>query len=134
MSPMNPYRERQAAFDTLWSRVREFRRRPFPTDWAKVVNGVGLASFTYRVERGLSALSGLSSWKPSYLHTIGAIQEPVAELRAIEATFDQFLPALPPEPHAYFNELRGVIVAAIEWTDVWWALDESSEPVPPARG
>jgi hypothetical protein len=56
------------------------------------------------------------------------------ELKAILAPFDQFLPALPPEPHAYFNELRGVIVAAIEWTDVWWALDESGEPVPPARG
>jgi len=133
MFRMDPYRERAAAPDIVSSRDRQFRSRPFPIGWAKVVNGVGLASFTNRVERGLSALSGFSSLKLSYLHAIGAIPETVAELKVILATFDRFLPALPPEPHAYFNEFRGVIVAAIEWTDVWWALDENGEPVQHAR-
>ena len=128
MSPMDPYREREAAFDTLCSRMGQYRSRPFPTGWAKVVNGVGLASFTDRVGRGLGALSGFSSLKPSYLHAIRAAQETGAELKAIVATFDQFLPALAPEPRAYFDDLRGAVVAAIEWTNVWWALDENGEP------
>ena len=42
---MDPYRERMAAFDAYWMRVRQFRERPFPCEWAKVVNRVGLASF-----------------------------------------------------------------------------------------
>ena len=129
MSPMDPYREREAAFDTFLSQLQQFRGRPFPMGWAKVVNGVGLASFTNRVERALGVLSGFSSLKPSYLHAVGAIQETVAELKAILATFDRILPALPPEPHSYFDEFRAVIVAAIEWTDVWWALDENGEPI-----
>ena len=61
---MDPYRERIAAFDGLASRVRLFRGRPVPTDSARVVNGVGLASFTMRVERVLNELSGLSDLKP----------------------------------------------------------------------
>ena len=128
---MDPYRERKAAFDAYWERVRLFKGRPFPTDWAKVVNGVGLASFTMRVERQLSELSSLSNhdWKPSYLHRIGAAQSMTADLRALLETFDRFTPTLPPEPRAYFIDLRNLVTAAIAFTDEWWGVTAEGEPL-----
>ena len=121
---MDPYRQRLAAFDDYWAGVRLFRQRPFPTDWARVVDGVGLASFTMRVERSLGEMSALSYWKPSYLHRSGKAPAKVAELRALLATFDRFLPALPPAPRAYFHDLRSLVSDAVAFTDRWWAPGE----------
>ena len=58
---MDPYRQRQAAFDAWWERVRAFHTRPFPTEFAKVVAGVGLASFSMRVDQSLAILAGIDS-------------------------------------------------------------------------
>ena len=119
---MDPYRERMAAFDELSSRIRLSRDRPFPTDWARVLNGVGLASFTMRVERVLNELSGLSDLKPTYLHATGTAASIGAELRTLLGIADQFMPALPSEPRAYFNDLRGLVADAVELTEAWWAV------------
>jgi hypothetical protein len=50
------------ALDEFAKRVRVFRRQPFPTDWAKVVNGVGLVSLVTRVERTLGEVAALGGW------------------------------------------------------------------------
>ena len=62
-------------------RVRSFRTKPFPTDWARVVAGVGLASFSMRVEDGLFDISMVGVWKPDYLRCIALAQSKAQELR-----------------------------------------------------
>ena len=126
---MDPYRERMAAFNAYWASVRLFRDRPFPHDWAKVVNGVGLASFSMQVERRLGELSSLSYWKPAYLYSTGQAQSAVANLQATLAEFDSFLPALPPEPRSYFEDLRSLVADAIAFTEAWWVPFAAGEAV-----
>jgi len=121
---VDPYRERLAAFEAWWQKVRSFQRRPFPTDWAVVVAGVGLASFSMRAERSLSTLASMGDRKPAYLHRIGRAQSMTEELEALLGGFDRFLPALPPEPRSYFDAFRLLVVEAVELTETWWALPE----------
>jgi len=45
---MNLPLARQQDFHAFRSTVRDFLRRPFSPEWAKVVNGVGLVSLTMR--------------------------------------------------------------------------------------
>ena len=116
----DPYRERMAAFDALWARVRLFHARPFPTEWAKVANGVGLASFAMRAEKALGALFPLTEYKPSYLHSIRASHGIIGELRTVLATFDRFMPALPPDPRSYFEDLRSLVAEAVAFAREWW--------------
>ena len=124
---MDPYSERMAAFEAWWARVRAFRARPFPTDWARVVAGVGLASFSMRVERTLEPLPAMYCWKPDYLHRIGLAQSTVKELRELHDGFAPFLPALPPEPRAYFEEFRALVADALALTEEWWAAAPPDE-------
>jgi hypothetical protein len=127
---MDPYRERQAAFDAWWARVRSFRQQPFPTDWAKVVAGVGLASFSMRVEHSLSWIPMLGSFKPDYLRRTGQAQSTVKDLRDLLVVFDQFLPSLPPEPRHYFEDFRSLVADALALTDTWWTTADPETAAP----
>ena len=120
---MLPFEVRRLAFRAWDERVRLHRRRPFPTDWAKVVAGVGLASFTMRVEDVLAHLPQWAEYKAHYLHSLGVPQSIVPGLHDLLPPFDRFLPSLPPEPRRYFEDLRSLVVEAIELTDRWWTLD-----------
>ena len=46
----------------------------------------------------------------------------VKELRELLVRFDQFLPALPPEPRAYFEDFKSLVADAIALTDTWWGV------------
>ena len=56
----------------LAARIQAFRQQPFPTDWAKVVNGIGLVSLATRAERALGVVAALGGWNPGYLRETGA--------------------------------------------------------------
>ena len=120
---MDPYRRRLAAFDAFGERVRAFRGRPFPTDWARVVGGVGLASFSMRVERVLSTLPGLGELKPEYARGTGVAGTVLADLGGLLRTFDDFVDALPPGPRAYFEDMRGLVADASVLVAEWWPAD-----------
>jgi hypothetical protein len=126
---MASYGEREAAFEAWGERWSAFRMRPFPTDWAKVVAGVGLASFSMRVEKSFWKMSTMGVWKPWYVHRMGWAVPAVEDLRDILRQFDMFLPALPPEPRRYFEEFRSLAADALALTERWWAAADD-RPAP----
>ena len=120
---MHPYHERQAAFKNWWARVRAFRKdRSFPTDWAKVVAGVGLVSFSMRVEQVLSNMSMMYCFTPQYLHDTGQAEAVTHDLDALLREFDRFLPSLPPEPRSYFEDVRALVNEALQLAGKHWAI------------
>jgi hypothetical protein len=92
------------SLEPLAARYREFKTRTFPTDWATVVNGVGLASLATRAERCMDDVV----WKHLPRSTVD-------ELLRLLAMCERALPALPPEPHDYFDELRSIVLDALHW-------------------
>jgi hypothetical protein len=99
--------------------VRDFLRRPFSPEWAKVVNGVGLASLTMRAERVFGDFAGYLN--PDYARSIGLAQAVSADLRDIVRQIDRATPALPSEARVYFGDLRSLVLSAIVLHDRWWA-------------
>src|SRR5687768_1585536 len=49
-------RPQYEALNVLWTRWAAFRSRPFPYEWAKVVNGVGLATLSMRADKCFNTL------------------------------------------------------------------------------
>ena len=128
---MAPYQDRVAALDALAARVHAFRQRPFPTDWAKVVNGVGLASLAMRAERSLGEISWLGyfcNFRRSYLLTLGEPEATAGRLhdglRLLAEQLDRALPALPPEPRGYFAGLRALVADAATLAARWRTFDD----------
>jgi hypothetical protein len=121
------WREKIASFDVLWSRARLFRGRPFPEGWARVVNGVGLASITMRAEENLDALFLLRQYKSSHdrhVHSAKAWLRVKGDMRALLLALDRSTPELPPEPRAYFEDLRALVADTIAFADKWWFRSE----------
>lgn len=132
---MIPFRETLAAGEALSARLNRFRGRPFPTEWAKVVNGVGLASLTMRAERALGDIARLHSmceFRLSYLHSIGEPRSTAAALfdalHPMPAEFDRFLAALPPDARAYFADLRALVADGLALAEQWWSIDAAARP------
>lgn len=128
---MTRYQDRVAALDALDARFHAFRQRPFPTDWAKVVNGVGLASLAMRAERSLGELSWLSwfcNFRRSYLLTLGEPEATAGRLhdalRPLVEQLDRVLPALPPEPQGYFADFRALVADPAALAARWWTFDD----------
>jgi hypothetical protein len=117
------------ALDEFAGRVRLFRRQPFPTHWAKVVNGVGLVSLVTRVERTLGEVAALGGWNPDYLRATGQAHTIDADLREMLASFNQVLPALTAEPRQYFEQCRSLVADATALADAWWAWADGREKV-----
>ena len=115
---MNMPRERHDAFDAWKSSVQRFWRQPFPTEWARVVNGIGLASLALRAEHTFGDLAG--HWNPEYVRGSGLAQSTAERLRTILEDLERATPALPPEPRAYFDQLRALVADAIALTERWW--------------
>ena len=105
----------------LAARIQAFRQQPFPTDWSKGVNGIGLVSLSTRAERALGEVAALGGWNPEYLRETGQAQAIDADLREILTSLDQALPALPAEPRHYFEQCRSLVAEAAALADAWWA-------------
>jgi hypothetical protein len=127
---MDPNRERTAALDAYRTLERRFKDRPFPHDWAKVVNGVGLVTLTERVEHYLGAFSFLNDRGLAYSYQAREARQVVADLRAVLPEFDRFLAALPAEPRSYFEDLRSLVSDALTFTNTWWAPLSAAEAAP----
>ena len=117
------------SLDDLAARIQAFRPQPFPTDWAKVVNGIGLVSLAMRAERTLGEVAALGDWNPDYLRETGRAQSIDADLREILTSFEQALPALPAEPRHYFEQCRSLVAEAAALADAWWAWADVRENV-----
>ena len=111
-------RRRDEQFDRLRERFRAFRGVAFPTEWAKVVNGVGLASLAMRAEKCLSQLTSSDTYAARRVELRDLWRAPAtaAELNTLLDLHDRTLPALPPGPRAYFDELHAMVRDALAYT------------------
>lgn len=121
-------RRHRAEFDALsalWTRWGAFRSRAFPREWAKVVNGVGLASLSMRAERALNLLFGYFPPGKTNLRN-----DLTTNLATALAWCDEALPALPDEPRHYFEELRSIVGDAAALIDKLPWVDRPPYAVP----
>ena len=101
-----------------------FRERRFPTDWAKVVNGVGLVSLAMSAEGVFGDMEG--HWNPKYLRRTGLAQATASDLNAmLDGPTGRCPP--PPERTGYFDELRTLARDGVGLIDAWWQVDRSSD-------
>ena len=106
------------ALDALWTRWAAFRSRPFPHEWAKVVNGVGLATLSMRAETCLNTLFGY--YPPG---RASMRMNLTSDLDTAVAWCDEALPCLPDEPRQYFEDLRSIlhdattVLGKLSWTE-----------------
>ena len=101
----------------LGERIRDFRLRPFPEGWAKVVNGVGLASLSMRAE---FSLYGVPAFTCVYLDEHHYPEPVVSGLGGIIESCDRALPALPADAAPYFRELRSLAHDALRMVNAYW--------------
>jgi hypothetical protein len=107
--------------EDLKARYDVFKKRPFPTDWAKVVNGIGLVSLTMRAERCLGDAIHKHLPRPT-----------IDELLRLLDMFERALPApLPSESRGYFEELRDILAESLRYAKLyraWHFHDRSTTP------
>jgi hypothetical protein len=91
-------------FQPLEQRLRGFRAKPFPTQWARVVNDVGIASL------GMAA----DKWFDEFIRGHNSMKSVTFQLRQIVQKCDRILPALDETALLYFAEMRSIALECLD--------------------